>query len=261
MRTCARWLAFAALCVAGAAACRGGPPLPRRVVDLTPPLTSDIDLRRLGSRTLRFLGTEGRLRITPVLPQQPEHWFGVESIELLTHSGAHLDAPARLLRGGEPPARIGLERLMGPARLADLRWHDRQTPLQISDLELVDISAGDVVILFAGYEPPRGDKWPAFAPLSRQASEYLAAKRIRALATDLPSIASFEQIDARLRSQLPPEEVWEEYLPLMRAQIPIMVGLVNLDTLLDEKRVLFQGFPLPLADAKGAPVRAAALIY
>jgi arylformamidase len=261
MRTRPRWLAIAALCIAGAAACRSAPPLPRRVVDLSPPLTSDVDVRRLGSRTLRFLGTEGRLRVTPVLPQQSDHAFGVETIELLSHSGAHLDAPARLLRGGEPPARISLERLIGPARLADLRWHDRHTAFQISDLELVEITAGDVVILFAGYEPPRGDKWPAFAPLSRQASEYLVAKRIRALATDLPSIASFEQIEARLRNQQPPEEVWEEYLPLMQAQIPIIAGLVNLDALVDEKRVLFEAFPLPLADASGAPVRAAALIY
>lgn len=240
---------------------RSTPPLPRRVVDLSPPLVTDVDLRRLGSRTLRFLGVEGRVRTTPVLPQFPDLTFGIDAIEILSHSGAHLDAPARLLRGGERPAQISLDHLVGPARVADLRWHDRHTPLQISDLELTEIMEGDVLILFGGYEPPRGDKWPVFAPLSRQASEYLAAKRIRVLATDLPTIASYEAIDARLRAHQPPEEVWEEYLPLMQAQIPIIAGLINLDSLIGEAKILFVGMPLPLADATGAPVRASALIY
>src|SRR5262249_32798494 len=117
------------------------------------------------------------------------------------------------------------------------------------------------VVLFTGYEPPHGDQWPVFSPLSRQASEYLAAKRIRALASDLPTIVSYEEIDSRLRNHRPPEEGWEEYLPLMQAQIPIIGGLVNLDSLNREKRMIFTALPLPLVDASGAPVRAAALIY
>ena len=43
--------------------------------------------------------------------------------------------------------------------------------IEVSDLELTPITEGDIVIIFGGYEPPRGDKWPTFAPLSRQASE------------------------------------------------------------------------------------------
>jgi kynurenine formamidase len=238
-----------------------GPPIPKRIVDLSPRLETDADLRRLGSRTLSLLGVDGRIRTTPVLPQFTDLTFGIDQIEILSHSGAHLDASSRLLRGGESPWQVNLERLIGPVRIADLRWHDRHTPLQISDLELTPIVEGDVVIIFGGYEPPRGDKWPTFAPLSRQASEYLAAKRIRALATDLPTIASYESIDARLRNHQPPEEVWEEYLPLMQAQIPIIAGLVNLDTLIGEPTALFVALPLPLSNATGSPLRASALIF
>lgn len=235
--------------------------MPRRIVDLSPPLVADIDLQRLGSRTLRMLGVEGRIRTTPVLPQFADLTFGIDQIEVLSHSGSHLDAASRLLKGGEQPWRVSLDRVIGPGRVADLRWHDRHTPLQISDLELTPIAEGDVVIIFGGYEAPRGDKWPTFAPLSRQASQYLAAKRIRALATDLPTIASYEAIDSRLRNHQPPEEVWEEYLPLMQAQIPIIAGLVNLDTLIGESKILFIGLPLPLSDSTGSPLRATALLY
>jgi len=172
-----------------------------------------------------------------------------------------VDAPARLLRGGDHPAQISLDRLVGPACLVDLRWHDRHTELQISDLELTHISAGDVVLLFLGYEPPFGDKWPQYAPLSRQAAEWLAAKRIRALATDIPTIVSYETLEARLRNHQPPEEAWAEYLPLMQAQIPIISGLVNLDAIVGEQHIVVAGLPLPLSDATGAPLRAVALIY
>lgn len=263
MRRAPRLLAAALLSLVAliACGCRSQPPLPRRIIDLSPPLTPDLDLRRLGSRTLSFLGAEGRIQVSPLLPAYPEFAFGIDVVSLMSHSGSHVDAPARLLRGGDRPMQISLDRLVGPARLTDLRWHDRHTQLQISDLELTTIFPGDVVLLFLGYEPPFGDKWPQYAPLSPQAAEWLVAKRIRALATDIPTLVTYEVLETRLRKHQPPEEVWAEYLPLMQAQIPIISGLVNLDALTDESKVVFAGLPLPLSDATGAPLRAVALVY
>ena len=145
--------------------------------------------------------------------------------------------------------------------MVDLRWHNRHTPIQISDLELKPISEGEVVILFVGYEPPEVNEWSKYAPLSAQAAEYLAAKKIRALATDLPSIVRFDDIEARLTRGLPPEEVWAEHLPLFQAGIPVIAGLVNLDSIVKEPKVVFVGFPLALAVGDGSPMRAAALVY
>lgn len=256
--------ALALTLAAGAAACsRNAPPprQPRRIVDLSPPITADLNLRRLGTRTLTFLGTDGQTRSTPVVPAKPAHAFGISQLELLSHTGAHLDAPARLLRGGEHPAQIALEHLFGPARVLDLRWHDRSSPLQISDLELTPIAAGEIVILLIGYEPPAADQWPRYASLSQQASEWLVAKQIRALATDMPAIVSFQDVSERLRVNQPPESVWAEYIPLFQAQIPVIAGLINLEIIVGEPDVDFVGFPLALVDADGAPVRAAALVY
>jgi kynurenine formamidase len=235
--------------------------MPREIVDLSPIITPDVNIQRLGMRTLNFLGTEGRVRSTPVLPPDPAFAWGMRTIEILSHTGAHLDAPARLLRGGEPPGRIDLNDLYGPVRLIDLRWHNRHTPIQISDLELKPIAEGEVVILFVGYEPPEVNEWAKYAPLSAQAAEYLAAKKIRALATDLPSIVRFEDVEARLTRGLPPEEVWAEHLPLFQAGIPVIAGLVNLDAIVKEPKVAFVGFPLALAVGDGSPIRAAALVF
>ena len=77
----------------------------------------------------------------------------------------------------------------------------------------------------------------------------------------MPAIVRFDEIDTRMRKGLPPEKVREEYLPLFQARIPIVVGLVNLDPIVREPRVVFVGFPLSLAEGGGAPMRAAALVY
>jgi len=244
-------------------ACTGqsAPPLPRKIVDLSPIVTPDLNMRRLGAKVLDQLGTDGRTRVLPILPDDPTLAYGVGKLEIMTHTGAHLDAPSRLLRGGEPPARIRLDSVFGAARVVDLRWHDRHSPIQITDLELKPIEAGEVVILFLGYEPPADNEWPRFAPLSEQAARWLVAKKIRALATDAPAIARFEDIGERLRKQQPPETVWAEYLPFFQAQIPLIAGLVNLDAIVRESNVVFAGLPLSLAIGNGSPMRAAAFVY
>jgi len=242
--------------------CRSGDiPMPREIVDLSPVITPDVNIQRLGVRTLGFLATEGRVKSTPILPADPTFAWGMRLIEIPSHTGAHVDAPARLLRGGEPPGQIDLGDLYGRAVVIDLRWHNRHTPIQITDLELKPIGAGEIVILFVGYEPPPAGEWPKYAPLSTQAAQYLAALKIRALGTDLPSIVRFDEVESRMARSLPPEEVWAEHLPLFQAGIPVIAGLVNLDVIVKEPRVAFVGFPLALAVGDGSPIRAAALIF
>ncbi len=256
-------LAFALCGLLALAGCRGSKemPLPQRIVDLSPALTADINLQRLGYRALEFLGTSGRITSIPIHPKDPAMAFGLRELSLPSHSGTHLDAPARLLRSGQHPADVRLDQVVGRARLVDLRWHDRHAPIQITDLELTPIQTDDVVLLYLGYEPPTGDEWPRFAPLSVQASEWLVAKKVRAVATDLPAIVRFDDIEERVKRGQPPEAVWAEYLPLFQANIPLIAGLINLDQLAGERSVVFAGFPLPIVDADGAPVRAAALVY
>jgi kynurenine formamidase len=258
-----RLLALALLCQLALAGCTdtNSVPMPREIIDLSPEITPDINIQRLGVRALSFLGTEGRVNSTPILPPNPSFAWGLRNLEMLSHTGAHLDAPARLLRGGEPPGRIDLVDLYGPARVIDLRWHNRHTPIQITDLELKPIEEGEIVILFVGYEPPAVNEWAKYAPLSAQAAEYLAAKRIRALGTDLPSIVRFDDVEGRMARGLPPEEIWAEHLPLFQAGIPVIAGLVNLAAIVKEPNVAFVGFPLALAVGDGSPVRAAALVF
>jgi len=256
---------FVLLAVVGVYGCRGhgvaGLSMPKKIVDLSPVITEDLPVRQFGHRVCEFLGVKERVAFTPVMPSKDAYAFGLTTVELTTNLGAHLDAPARLLKGGERADKVPLEKLYGRARILDLRWKDRHSPLQITDLENYTIAANEILILFVGYSQPQYDEWPAYTSLSVEAAQWLAAKHIRALATDMPSIGNFNHYVDLMDKDRPPEEVWAERLALFQAGIPVVEGLTNLAHLLGEKNIVFVGFPLALADSSGAPMRAAALIY
>lgn len=255
----------ALICIASLIGCHGGGsetvPMPKKIVDLSPVITQDLPVRAFGHRAVEFLGLKERLTFTPVVPPKDNYAFGLSYFDLPSNLGAHLDAPARLLKGGERADQVPLSKLYGRARLIDLRWKDRHSPLQITDLENYTVNANEILILFVGYSQPQDEDWPTYSSLSVQAAQWLASKKIRALATDMPSIGSFSRYADLMEKGRPPEEVWAERLAFMQAGIPVIEGLANLGQLIGEKKIVFAGFPLPVADTAGAPMRAAALIF
>lgn len=238
-----------------------GLPMPRKIVDLSPPITRDLAVKQLGHRASEFLGLNKQLNFTPVIPENKNYTFGLTSFELVSHLGAHLDAPGRLLKNGERADQVPLDKLYGRAQVIDLRWKDRHSSLQITDLEGAAVSPGHIVILYVGYRQPQGEEWPTYSPLSVEAAQWLASKGVMAVATDMPSIGSFRQYADMLDKNRPPHEVWAERLAFSQAGIPVIEGLTNIDQIVDEKQLVFVGFPLAVADRSGAPLRAAALVY
>jgi arylformamidase len=236
-------------------------PMPRKFVDLSPVISEDLIVRQLGHRAAEFLGLKGRISFEPVVPAKDIHSFGLTYFNLVSNLGAHLDPPGRLLKGGERADQVPLDKLYGRARLIDLRWKDRHSPLQITDLENYAIAANEILLLFVGYMSPENEDWPAYSPLSLQAAKWLASKQIKALATDMPSIGSFSRYADLMDKDRPPEEVWAERLAFAQAGIPVIQGLTNLGSLVGEKNIVFVGFPLAIADRGGAPMRAVALIF
>ncbi|HYD49990.1 MAG TPA: cyclase family protein [Terriglobales bacterium] len=248
--------------VAGCRAATSAAPLvPKRIVDLSPPITPDLAVRQLGHRACEFLGIKKEIPFKPVVPANKDYAFGLTTFELVSHLGAHLDAPGRLLKGGERADQVDLEKLYGRAQVIDLRWKDRHTPLQITDLDNYEIEKGRVLILYVGYQQPGEDDWPTYSPISVEAARWLANKEILALATDMPSIGSFSRYADLMEKDRPPQEVWAERLEFSQAGIPVVEGLTNLGSILKEENVVFIGFPLAIADRSGAPMRAAALVY
>jgi arylformamidase len=256
------------LCVALSATAIGcaddKPPPPRRpdyIVDLSPPLNEATVLRQYGRKAMDAFGLKPRSDMTRVRPADEWHTYGFTYFDLMSHGGAHLDASARLMREGQKPDEVPLDKLFGWARVVDLRWHDKASPITIADLETFKIKPNEIVLLYLGYEPPQTDDWPEYPYLSEPAARWLAGIGVRMVGTDLPSLGSLRRISDLMDKRRPPEEIWASHVPFFEKDIPVVEGLVNLDQVMGEKRMYFSAFPLPVADRSGAPVRAVALIY
>ncbi len=261
----AHWILAVLIGLGALVGCRGSkqspPPRPIRIIDLTPQLSEEMVLHQYGRRACEFFGLKEQTAVTRVRPQQEQRTFGFSYFEILSHGGAHLDAAARLLRDGQRPADVPLESLYGWIRMVDVRWHDRSSPITITDLENYKIKKNEVVVINVGYVGPKNDDWPEYAYLSDQAAQWLASRGIRAVATDMPSLVSLRQVAEQMEKRRSPTEIWSAHIPFFEKDIPVIEGLTNLDALLTENRAYFVGFPLPLSDRSAAPVRAAALIF
>ena len=244
--------------------CNDRPPAPRRpefIIDLSPPLTETTVLRQYGRRASEFFGLKPRTEVTRVRPEDEWKTYGFSYFDILSHGGAHLDASARLMREGLKPDEIPLDKLFGWARVLDLRWHDRNSPITIADLETFRIKPGEIIILYLGYEAPKNEDWPEYAYLSGPAARWLAGIGVRLIGTDLPSLGSLRKTADMMEKRRPAEEIWASHVPFFEKDIPVIEGLANLDQVLGEKRMYFAAFPLPIPERSGAPVRAVMLIY
>ena len=259
------WISGVLIGLATVAGCGGGknplPPNPTRIVDLSPPLTEDTIGHQYGKKASEFFGLKGHTAFTPVQPADTSHTFGFTYFELMSHEGAHLDAAARLLRDGHRPVEVPLEKLYGPARVLDLRWHDRASPISITDLQNYSLGKDEIILLDVGYEPPDNGDWPQYASLTPQAARWLADMGIRAIGTDAPSIGSLQDNADAMTKGSSPAETWATEVQFFQKDIPVIEGLVNLQLLLGEKHVVFAGFPLPLSERSGSPLRAVGLVF
>jgi arylformamidase len=75
----------------------------------------------------------------PVVITQPMHLergddATVSRVSLGVHTGTHVDAPVHFIAGGTGVDRIGLDRLIGPARVVDLGEVLRITPAELEPL-------------------------------------------------------------------------------------------------------------------------------
>jgi kynurenine formamidase len=110
--------------------------------------------------------------------------------------------------------------------------------------------AGGDGLLLHGLEPTRRrsayrDELPR---VSLELAEWCAAKRVRMLGVEPPSVADVNNL----------EELTAVHKVLLEAGVIIVEGLANLDQIRRE-RVTFMAFPLKVAGGDGSPVRAFAL--
>jgi arylformamidase len=183
----------------------------------------------------------------------PPAFSAMDRILLFTeHTGTHVDAPYHFLKEGASIDRLGLDRFVGEAIVADVSTREPSTPITQTQIEAALSAASltlrhdDILLVHSwakGREEPGFVTARAFAP---DVGEWLVRQGIKAVGIDLASVDD------------PGDRSFPVHIALLSAGIPIYENLDHLD-LVSGQRVTFVGLPLRVAGGGGSTVRAVAM--
>jgi kynurenine formamidase len=210
-------------------------------VDLTHPLT--LDPPRLPSFPAPTLT---RVKEMPADP------FNLSRLELIVHSGTHVDAPRHFVADGPAMEEVPLERLLGRGVVIGL---DQQPDglIEPADLEQAEpqIEPGDIVAIDCGWDRRwRTADWERHPSLSPAAARWLVDRRVKLVALDVATP------DLPL-ARRPPEFGFPVHRTLLAHGVLIAESVANLGALAGSRVELCFG-ALPVAGSDGAPARALA---
>ncbi|MGC8775622.1 MAG: cyclase family protein [Chlorobaculum sp.] len=210
-----------------------------RIVDLSHPISPAMPLwpgtPRPGFSDLHTVGRDG---------------FGERWLQLSSHTGTHLDAPAHLFDGAASLDQLNAGRFVGRGMLLDLRA--LQTgPISLDQLQLhrATIEQSEFFLLHFGWSRFWGsDAYNRDYPvLSPEAAAWLCGVGLKGIGIDAPS---FDEPDSRA---LPIHRC------LLGAGLILIENLTALDRL-DGHAFFLSALPLPVSGAEACPVRAVAVI-
>ncbi|MDE2026322.1 MAG: cyclase family protein [Patescibacteria group bacterium] len=193
-------------------------------IDLTIPLGNDTPV---------YPG-DPAISVSPMLTIEKDG-VSIHSISVHTHAGTHMDAPSHMIQNGKTLAAFSPDAFVGKGICIDLL-----NAYTIEKLASADISHGDIVLLYSGWDKKRGsEEYFTGAPaVSLEMAEYLVSKKVKIVGMDSPSADGHP---------------YAAHKKLLENDILIIEALTNLDRLLNVKFRLY-AFPLPI-DTDGAPMR------
>jgi len=176
----------------------------------------------------------------------------VVSIHAGSHTGTHVDAPFHVLADGARLDELDLGLFHGPAVVADVRGRAPRAPITWAELAGYTplLRPGAVLVLHTGWSEHFGDPdYLAHPWLTAEAAEQVVASGVRALA-----------VDALSPDPTPPAGEAAGPLPVHQVVLGaggvIVENLTNVAALAELTDPVISFFPLALAGADGAPVRA-----
>ncbi|MBX4201718.1 cyclase family protein, partial [Candidatus Saccharibacteria bacterium] len=164
----------------------------------------------------------------------------LSELQMTSHAGTHIDAPAHAVDGGQTLDKLDLEIFYGPARVIDLSACEGS--IDVSDLETKNIKSGQRVLLKTS-NSNRGFKtfYDDYVYLSAAGAEYLAKLGVKLVGIDSLSIKKRGDKDNT------------SHTSLLSQGIPILEG-INLSKV-DEGEYTLVALPIALQN-DGAPTRA-----
>jgi arylformamidase len=120
----------------------------------------------------------------PVFSQEEHAWYRISNLNLGSHTGTHIDAPAHCIGDGETIDRVSLDSLIGRCRVIDAR----PAGLMITETYLTGKLGGEQRILLKTAYSGSDSYDETYPALSPDAARFLMVQRIRCIGIDSPSV-------------------------------------------------------------------------
>lgn len=216
----------------------------KRIVDLSV---------TIGEETLSPPSVDKRLRLTTHTMEGESHWQGSE-VDMLLHTGSHVDFERHTVAGGETAEDVSLDRVIGDAFVVDLSDGGANYEITLEDVkrEAADVRDGDIVLIRTDWTDREWGNYPTYYEDSPycapEAAEWLVENGAKAIGFDC-----FSEYSARLPDFEPEDFVIHKVI--LENDAILMQHLINLGELPQEGRVPFFGPFLKIAGGEGAPAR------
>jgi len=168
----------------------------------------------------------------------------MHEIDMMSHVGTHVEAPAHFYEGGKDITELPLHRFLGRAVLLNLTHLQPRADIAPADLERAAADTcveGAILVL---HSPHQGDQAPN---LTREAAEWMAQRNCQMLAIgNTVGLGKNAQVTREVHDAL------------MSADVPFLEVLSGLDDLRQREFILV-ALPLKIAGLDSSPVRAIAI--
>jgi arylformamidase len=219
-----------------------------QIVDLSVPIGED---------TLSPPSVNLQLQLTS-FHRGPGFWQA-SKVEMLLHTGSHVDFGRHVEEGGETAADVDLARVCGEALVVDLSYAGPSHEISVADLEAhaPDIRQGDIVLVRTDWAEKQWGNFPTYyleSPYcSAEAAQWMVDRGARAIGFDC-----FSEYCARL-----PDFGSEDFIihkVILENGAILMQQMTNLSKLPTDRRFQFFAPFIKIRGAEGAPVRFFALL-
>lgn len=191
---------------------------------------------------------------SPVLEKKYTHdknGYQVIKLQVLTHSGTHLDTPAHFLANGQTTDVLPLENFFGKGTLIDCRNFGKHQEIPASHLihHKKEILQSDFVLIWTGWDRfwETDEYFDHFPVLSFEATELLVLYNIKGVGLDVGSIDKIDSKD------------YPNHNLILGHNIIVIENLTGLFQL-EKQPFYFSAFPLKIHEGDGSPVRAAGIV-
>lgn len=219
-----------------------------RIVDLTVPI---------GPGTLSPPSVNMQLKITPRY-RGPGYWRA-SSVEMVLHTGSHVDFSAHVRADGETAIDVPLDRFSGEALVVNVGPCEPSHGISVADLEksAPEIRPGDIVLVRTDWTDRMWGQFPDYYLTSPyctpEAARWLVAKKPKAIGFDC-----FSEYSARL-----PDFTSEDFVIhkiILESGVYYFQQMTNLGALPADRRFTFFAPCLKMREAEGSPARFFALL-